>query len=153
MGSEITSVITDLVFQTDPELEARLEAQAEALREIECLNPTLGRWVDENDVNYLLAAFALKDEDFAEEFPAMEHISEQERRNFIAALDSHFNQCSHCSLKRGYDLEMDARIEQVCQQNSDSLLQILKEDKDTADSSEEGDHATIEMKTALSANP
>jgi hypothetical protein len=152
MGAEISSVITDLVFQADPDLEARLEAQAEALRETECINPMLGRWIDENDVNYLLATLALKDVDFAEEFPAMEHITGQERRDLSAALEVHFDQCSHCSLKRGYDLEMDARVEQVCQQNDDSLLQILKEDKDAADSSEEDAQAGMEMKPALSAN-
>lgn len=148
MEPEITDIITDLVFQTDPDLEARLEAQAEALREIECINPVLGRWVDENDVNFLLAILALKDEDFAEEIPAMAYIPGHERRSFIAVLEVHMDKCPHCSLKRGYDLEMDARIEQACQQNDDRPLQIPEK----AESSEKSDHASTELKPALSAN-
>jgi hypothetical protein len=152
MGFEITDVITDLVFQADPDLEARLEAQAEALHEIKCTNPVLGQWIDENEVNYLLATLALKDEDFAAEFPTVEYIPLEERRNFIEALEVHLAQCPHCSLKRGYDLEMDARIEQVCQQNDDSLLEILKEHKDVAESSDEGINSGMEVKPALMAN-
>lgn len=150
MGSEISDIITDLVFLADVDLEARLEAQAEALRESGCVNPILGRWVDENEVNYLLATLALKDEDFTEEFPSMAHITWQERQGLIAALESHFEQCPHCSLKRGYDLEMDARIEQTCEQNNNTLLRILKEDED--DSTDESDHIIIELTPALSAN-
>lgn len=150
MGSEISDIITDLVFLADVDLEARLEAQVEALRESGCVNPLLGRWVDENEVNYLLSTLALKDEDFTEEFPAMAHITGQERRGLIAALEAHFEQCPHCSLKRGYDLEMDARIEQACEQNNNTLLRILKEDED--DSTDESDHIIIELTPALSAN-
>ena len=69
----------------------------------------LGWWIDENDVNYLFATLALKDEDFAKEITDMGHVTAHERRRFIAALEAHIDQCPHCSLKRGYDLELDAR--------------------------------------------
>lgn len=152
MGTEISDIISGLVFLSDVDLEARLEAQADALRESGCINPILGRWVDEHEVNYLLSALALKEADFAEEFPAMAHITEQERRGFISALETHFGRCPHCSLKRGYDLEMDARIEQACEQNKSTLLQILKDDDDEADSTDESDHVSIELAPAFSSN-
>jgi hypothetical protein len=128
MEPEITDVIADLVRQANPELEARLEAQAEALREHQCVNPLIGKWVDTHDVKYLLSTFNLADEDFAERFPTMAHVKREERRRVAAAIERHFEQCVHCSLKRGYDLELDAQIKQACRQNSALLLELLGED-------------------------
>ena len=133
----ISDVISDFVIQAEPDLIARLDYQAEALQEIKCINEVWGRWINAYDVNYLLSVLALKDKDFAEMFPAAAHTSEMERQRFSVALETHIEQCTHCSLKRGYDLEMDARLEQACQQNDKLLLQILEEDE--AYSSEEID--------------
>lgn len=143
---DITEVIANFVFKSAPDLASRLEFQAEALDEAKCINPVIGRWVDENDVKYLLSTFALNDKDFAERFPAMAHTSRAERQRVAAALEKHFEHCQHCSLKRGYDLELDARINQACQQNSDFLLQLLGEDE--TESSKEDDHPNIERKAA-----
>lgn len=143
----ITDVFADMVRQSYPELNARLEDQAEALREIACTEPIIGRWVDANDVSYLLSTFALGGKDFAAKFPTMAHITEQQRQRLVATIEAHMEQCKHCSLKRGYDLELDARIEQAYQQNSDQLLRLLEEDG--GDGATEVDH---KIKTAYSAH-
>jgi hypothetical protein len=143
MKTDLTDVIANFVFKSAPDLASRLESQAEALDEAKCSNPVLGRWIDENDVKYLFSTFALNDEDFAVRFPAMAHTTKAERQRVIAAFEEHFEHCQHCSLKRGYDLELDARIKQVCQENSDFLLQMLEEDE--TESSKEDDHKRVEL--------
>jgi hypothetical protein len=127
MQSNVLDTIVDLVRQANPELTARLAYQAEALREAECTNSLFGRWVDANDVKYLLSTFALGDREFAERFPSMTDITEQGRKRVLAALETHIGQCKHCSLKQGFDLELDAYIKKVCKQNDAALLQLLRE--------------------------
>ncbi len=139
MKSDLTDKIADFVFMTTPDLASRLEYQAEALREAKCTNPVVGRWIDENDVKYLLSAFALEEKDFAAKFPTLAHITAQERQQAITTIEDHLEKCPHCSLKRGYDLELDAKIKQECQKNRDVLLQLLKEEEE-ADSSDDDDH-------------
>lgn len=147
MDSDITDFIADLVAEADPELATRLEYQAAALRETECTDPvTFGRWVDASDVKLLLSAFALEDEDFGVRFPKLKHITAPERRKFIAALEVHFETCQHCSLKRGYDLELDARIKKACSQNSKTLLRLLREE---AAESPEGEHLRMKLEPAI----
>lgn len=143
MKNDLTDLIADFVFKSAPDLASRLESQAEALDEARCTNPVLGRWIDENDVKYLFSVFALNDKDFAERFPKISPMSREERQQVAAALERHFDYCEHCSLKRGYDLELDARIKQACEQNSDFLLQILAEDE--AEPSKEDDHLSMEL--------
>ena len=128
-ANDILDVITELVGQ-DSELELRLEAQAEVLRETECIKPVLGQLIDANDVKYLLSLLALSDKDFAERFPAKAQFSEQQRQRLTTAIEEHLERCPHCSLKRSYDLELDARIKKVCQQNSGLLLELLAGDAD-----------------------
>ena len=151
MEPDIINIIASFVLQANPDLASRLEYQAEALREVECIYPSLGRWVDANHIKCLLSAFALGDEDFAERYPAQAHLTERERQRLIEALEAHFEQCPHCSLKRGYDFEMDVRIEQTCQQNTDFLLQILEEDE--TDLPEEGDHEDMKLKAGALGEP
>lgn len=127
--TDITDVIADLVLQAEPDLMSRFAYQAEALREVKCLNPVIGRWLAAVDLNYLLSVLALHDKDFADMFPGAAHTTMQERRQFSAALDAHMEQCPACALAHGYDLELDARLEQACQQNNKLLLQILDEDE------------------------
>jgi hypothetical protein len=150
MKYDVIDVIADLVRQSTPDLPARLEYQAEALSELECTQPMLGRWIDEYDVNYLLSAFALADKDFAAKFPGMAHFSGHERQQFLIMLETHFERCPHCSLKRGYELELDARIEQACRQNRDSLLQLLEEE--TTEMSDEGEHQNDKRLSARAAH-
>jgi hypothetical protein len=150
MEYDFGNMFADLVFEADSDLRSRLEYQEEALREVGCTDPLFGRWVDALDVSYMLAVFALKDEDFAAMFPTMAHTTERERQGFLTAMEGHFKRCRHCSLKRGYDLEMDARIERACRQNNDFLLQALAED--ATDSVVEGEGVSTVLKRARSAN-
>lgn len=150
MGYDFSETFAKLVLETNPDLTLRLESQEEALQEVKCINPLFGRWVDAHEVNYLLSVLALNDQDFAKMFPAMAQVTERERLRFAEALESHFDECSHCSLKRGYDLEMDARVEQSCRENNDFLLQVLREEE--TDSSEEMSRQEAELKRALKAH-
>lgn len=147
MKRDVSEVIADLIFETEPDLTSRLESQEEALRETPCTDPPLGRWVDENDVPYLLSVIALGDEEFVAEFPAMARADAGERQRFRAALEAHLDECPHCSLKRGYDIEMGARVEQACRQNRDFLLRVLREET-AAETAEEGEHAGEKTKAA-----
>lgn len=129
MKSDLTDIIADLVLQSAPELTSRCEYQAEALVEIKCTSPALeGQWIDAYEIKYLFSILALGDEDFAVRFPALAHFAEPERRQLIATLERHLERCQHCSLKCGYDLELDQRIKEVCWENSTLLLQLLEED-------------------------
>jgi hypothetical protein len=148
MKNDLTGMIADFVFRSAPDLASRLEYQAEALDEAKCIDPVIGRWVDENDSKYLLSAFALNDNDFAERFPAVERTTGSDRQQVIAALEEHFEHCRHCSLKRGYDLELDARVKKACRQNSAVLLQILEEDE--AESSTKDEQRILKLEPARS---
>ena len=122
---DFDGLIIDLVRKAEPDLDARLESQAEALKELECTNPVLGRWIDEYDVDYLMSAFNLDDDEFASNFPGMAHLNQHDRSQIIEAFEKHFDQCPHCYLKRGYDMEMNARIERAYTLNSATVAQHL----------------------------
>lgn len=148
MESDISDIIAGFVAEADPELASRMEYQAEALRENPCTDPaSFGRWVDANDVKLLISAFTLEDKDFAVRFPKWKHITAPERQKFLVGLEAHFETCKHCSLKRGYDLELDARIKKVCQQNNKLLLQLLREEE--AEDSKEGEHLRMKLEPAI----
>lgn len=123
---EFDHLIIDLVRKADPDLDLRLESQAEALSDLECTNPVLGKWIDEYDVEYLFAVFKLDDTEFASNFPPMAHLSQSDRSQIIDAFEKHFDQCPHCYLKRGYDLEMNDRIERAYLNNNETIGQHLK---------------------------
>jgi len=123
---DFDKLIIDLVRKEEPDLDARLENQAEALNDRECTNPVLGRWIDEYDVEYLMAAFNLDDDEFSSNFPTMGHLNQHDRSQIIEAFESHFDQCPHCYLKRGYDLEMNARIERAYTRNNAEVMEQLQ---------------------------
>jgi len=93
-------------------------------------------------VQYLLAAFALSDGDFAENFPRMAYVPEHRRKRVIRAFEDHFEHCRHCALKRGYDLELDSRIERACRENKDHLIHQLNPEE--TKTSGESDHLHLE---------
>lgn len=129
MGYEVTDAIADLIFQAEPDLASRLTAQDEVLRKTLCTTPELGRWFDTYDAAYLLSVIALGDEAFVEEFAPMAQVGAATRRHLLVALAAHPDECPHCALKRDYDLEMGGRVERVCQQNSNYLLCLLREEE------------------------
>ena len=126
--SEISEVIFDFIRESFPGFDSRTEDQAEGLRETNCTNPVIGRWLNAYDVEYLLSAFAMTDRDFAEEFPGMPPLSGLQRQQVLAALRAHLNSCPQCALKSGFDQEFEARLKQELRQNSQVLLELLEEE-------------------------
>jgi hypothetical protein len=116
VASDITDLIADFIRQAEPDLNTRLEYQAQALEDLKCTNAVLGKWVEAHDVQYLLAAFDLDDEEFASNFPGMAHLKEHDRQRIIETFEIHFEHCSRCHLKRSYDLEFNGRIESAVRQ-------------------------------------
>lgn len=143
MTNDITYSIAALVRQNFSDLDLRLEAQTEALKETNCTIPAIGRWIDAHDVKYLISALSLGESDFAERFPALAHVHEPERLKIVETIESHFERCPHCSLKRGYDLELDLRIKKTCLDNKSFLLELMGDSEsvkqDDEDASED-DH-------------
>jgi hypothetical protein len=140
MKADIANVIAEYVREEDSDLENRFESQAEVLGETRCTEPVIGRWIDANDVEQLLAAFALGDEDFAERFPSMAHVTSEKRQRCLETIEVHFHHCTHCALKRSYDLELDMRIERAYREHRDALLHQLKGDE--TETSDGGDHVS-----------
>ena len=130
--TDITDIIAELVRQKNTDVDSRLAYQAEELSEVRCINPLIGRWVDSNAVEYMLSALDLDDEDFAARFPAA-NVGAAERRRVAAAIEGHLGVCKHCSLKRGYEEELDGRIERACLEERDFLLRLIEEDEAAAE--------------------
>lgn len=146
MKNDITYTIADLVRRNFLDLNLRFEAQAESLEESGCISPVIGQWIDAYDVKYLLSALSLGEEAFSERFPGMAHIHEPERLQIVDAIESHFERCPHCSLKRGYDFELDARIKKTCLDNKEFLLGLMAADEPAGagnDDSSEDDHPAL----------
>lgn len=127
MESDFTDLLDIFVRQAEPDLDSRLEEQSESVAGLKCTEPILGKWVDEHDVEYMLAAFALDDDDFVATFPSMANITEHDRHRIIEAFENHFEDCPHCSRKRSYDLEYNSRVERVFQQKRAELLHHLSQ--------------------------
>jgi hypothetical protein len=133
MKLTVNSALANLIRQADPEVEFRLEAQADALRENRCIDYRLGQWLVD-DVDYLMAVLDLDDFNFAERFPSLAHYNEQKRVETKAELQHHLEYCQHCALRYGYALELDARIARVCRENKEDLMRLFdEEDKDLAE--------------------
>lgn len=137
MDSDFINVF-ELMQLKESDLPTRLASQEEALDELNCTEPRLGKWFEENTVSYVLAAFNLTDEDFAETFPALKHISASQRQNIIQVFVDHMDRCPKCFRKRSYDLEFEGRLESALQENREVLLAKL--DQSGADESFDEDH-------------
>lgn len=137
MDSDFINVF-ELMQLKESDLATRLASQEEALDDLTCTEPRLGKWFEENTVSYVLAAFNLSDEDFAETFPVLKHISAEQRQNIIQAFVDHIEVCPRCFRKRSYDLEFEGRLESALQENREVLLAKL--DQQEAGESFDEDH-------------
>ena len=137
--------IAKLTLDTNPELKEVLDYRAEELQRVKCTNPVIGRWVDEFDVKYLLSSFALEDAEFAAHFPAMATITAPQRQKLLETFNTHFEYCQHCSLKRGYDLELGSQIKNTGRQHKETLIQMIE--------AEEADAEDDHLKTKLAIIP
>jgi hypothetical protein len=129
MKSSVSTAIVDLVRRANPDLEFRLEAQAEALRENECIDPVIGQWVDTHGVEYLKSVLDLDDFNFAKRFSSIAQLDQQQRQQMRAEVGSHLDRCKHCSLAHGYELELDARMMRAFRENKTEFLQLLDEEE------------------------
>lgn len=137
MDSELINVF-ELMQRSESDLPARLASQEEALDELTCTEPRLGKWFEENTVSYVLAAFNLSDKDFAEVFPPLKHISAAQRQNIIQAFEEHIERCPKCYRKRSFDLEFEGRLESALHENREVLLAKL--DQSGAGEASEEEH-------------
>lgn len=129
MESDFINIVNELMREREPDLTIRLEWQEEALDELHCTNPTLGRWFEDNTVGYVLAAFNLSDKDFASAFPGLKQLSTAQRREIVQTFEKHIDDCPRCSRKRSYDLEFEARLEATLNDNRQDLLNALNGDE------------------------
>jgi hypothetical protein len=122
---DIVDRLADLILRENPDLVERLESQDEALHEIKCIYPLIGRWLDKNGIRYLRSVFSLPDRIFFARFPTTRDAPDYKygaRRRVVATLEAHLERCKHCALKQGYDLELDARLESVGRKHIQELL-------------------------------
>lgn len=132
MKVTVNNALANLIRQADPEVEFRLEAQANALRESRCIDYRIGQWLVD-DIDYLMAVLDLDDFNFATRFPSIAHYSEEKRQHTKAEIQHHLEYCQQCALRYGYELELDARIMRVCRENKEDLLRLFdEEDMDLA---------------------
>lgn len=142
--------VFELMQLQDSDLPTRLVSQEEALDDLTCTEPRLGKWFEENTVSYVLAAFNLSDEDFAETFPALKHISASQRQTIIQTFLAHIEACPKCFRKRSYDLEFEGRLESALQEDREVLLAKL--DQSGAGESFDEDHV-IDGKARFAHHP
>lgn len=124
MKHDITGNIADFVIEANPDLVGEMEKQKQHLRQLECCNPFYGGWV-EMGIEYLFSVFELEDPDFAARLPAVAHLNKSSRRDFIKGMKRHLRDCEHCALKHQHELEVNARIEESCRENRQSLIEQL----------------------------
>jgi hypothetical protein len=139
MNFELHELIAKLIIEDDPDLQLRLEYQQEALRDSVCVNPVLGQWIDNNNVQYLLDALSLVDDDFAERFPSVANLPSPLRHEILTTFEEHFELCKHCALKKAYELELEARINRSWLNHHDRLLRHFQKDEPAADGEEQYD--------------
>ena len=145
MKSEFIDLLTDFVRQAEPDLDRRLEVHTSELNKFPCTEPIIGKWVDAHDVDFLLAAFALDDEDFAADFPALGHLKQPHRKRIIDAFNDHFQRCVHCSRKQSYDSEFNSRVDHVLQKKRKELLQCLEQEVTNEGADEEDERLSVEI--------
>jgi hypothetical protein len=104
-----TSVLDLLSADKRTQLAGLVIQQEEPLEESKCIDPAIGRWVDEFDVPFLLEVLSTGDEEFKSEFAAV-RLSEQERLNLLESIVIHIAECPYCQLKMEYDAELDKII-------------------------------------------
>jgi TIR domain len=118
-ADNIGEIIARWVLQNDVEFGTRIEIQDKGFpsSELSCTDPAVGRWIDGTNVEYLLSVLALDDKEFAVTFPALSGITTQQRRQFIARIESHLEVCLQCAHQRAHDLEFEKRLNHAVRVN------------------------------------
>ena len=77
-----------------------------------CSQPILGKWISDCDFPFLMETLSLADNVFKQEFPGI-RLSQEERRIFARALESHSQTCPRCRAKRANDDHSNRRLDKV----------------------------------------
>lgn len=145
MKSEFVDLLAAFVRKEESDLTFRLETHAEELNNLPCTEPVIGKWVDAHDVEFMMAAFALDDDDFAAEFPGITNLSQPDRQRIIKAFEQHFQQCAHCGRKQNYDHEFNSRVDAVVQKNRTDLLEYLDQQAPESSAADQDHDITLNI--------
>jgi hypothetical protein len=126
MEYDITGTIANLVIKGDSGFEQYMEDQEETLHRIKCNDLFYGGLI-EMGVEVLFSLFDLEDQEFAQRLPALAHLDRSGRQQFLEQIEHHLENCEHCAIAYQNELELNARIEQVCCANREELLDQLEE--------------------------
>lgn len=137
MEYDITSILAHLVRKANSNFERELEEQEKTLRGLECTNPYYGDWLDMG-VELLFSIFELEDYDFARQLPELAHLSKPARCQFLEHVEAHLCECDYCALKQEYELALNSKIEEACNDNRELLIQQLEEELRSANSPIDG---------------
>jgi hypothetical protein len=139
MKADITKVIANtLLNEPEADLFSRLNDQEEALGDSECIFPLIGSWMEQFGADHLLSIFSLDDICFAKRFPQMAQITARERKLMRSMFEEHLEHCSHCWLRRGFDLDLNSQIDRSLRRNKNVLLKLMTDD--TCEELSEGEH-------------
>ena len=83
-----------------------------ATSDVTCSQPILGKWISDCDFPFLMETLSLADNVFKQEFPGI-RLSQEERRIFARALESHSKTCARCRAKRAKDDQSNRRLDKV----------------------------------------
>jgi hypothetical protein len=124
MEKDFITLLSRLIIEKDDDTPNRLTAQTDALKERECINPELGKWIDSSDFPFLIETLMLDATIFSREFPRV-HMPVDERKAFAGTLELHCESCPRCHLKRAYDIEWQSRIKKALAENKRAIGQAL----------------------------
>lgn len=120
MEENLIDTISTFILERDDDAPFRLEAQESNLRDKQCTQPRYGAWIDRCDYPFLMETLMLDHAVFSDEFPGVKFPA-KERAELALTLEEHCEQCVRCHLKRGYDLEWQARVDEALTENRDVI--------------------------------
>src|SRR5689334_21231008 len=91
----LIALLSRFILEKDEDVPYRLSAQKDALKELECADPTFGKWVGVCDFPFLIETLLLSDAVFSEEFPGVK-LSAEQRKEFANAIEAHCETCARC---------------------------------------------------------
>jgi hypothetical protein len=103
------SILDLLSNERRSELASLAATQQAELANIVCSHPSVGNWIDEFEMPFLLEMLSADDEDIATNFPGVE-LSGPDRHMLCDAVIEHAAECPHCQLKMKNDAELEAAI-------------------------------------------
>lgn len=122
-------MVTGIALETDfPQLLAKLISESDdgeppierTGKDLSCLRPVIGQWIDDCDVPFLFDTLALPDNVFNQEFPGIK-LSKSDRETFARILETHCSECARCNAKRVEDIEWKMRVDKAFVENKQAI--------------------------------